>query len=508
MIRPSVTAVTGTLAPAAAHPAPAIDDGRRTLTHGALALAAATEASWLAALGVERAGLLTDNGAAFVIADRALRLGGGLNVPLPPAFTDAQLRHALDDAGLDALLTDQPGVAGRLDCGLRSVGIAPASGLGLWCRSLPAGRPTLPAGTVKVTYTSGSTGTPKGVCLTATTLDAVVQSVLTATRPLTLRRHLVVLPLATLLANVAGLDAMLAGGGLCLLPSNALTGLQAGGVDVARLTQLISREAPDSLILVPELLKALVLAAEAGWQPPRSLTFIAVGGGRVAPALLVRADALGLPVYEGYGLSECGSVLCLNTPDARRRGSVGRPLPHAQLYSDARGEIRVRAPTFTGYLGAPAPAGTDFATGDLGRVDSDGYVYVEGRAKNVLITTFGRNVSPEWVEGELLQHAAIGQACVAGDDRPHLAALIVPRHAGVADADIAAAVAATNAVLPEYARIRRHAVVREPFTVASGLLTANGRPRRERIQARHAALLDGLYLDDFSMTPAGVATGA
>jgi long-subunit acyl-CoA synthetase (AMP-forming) len=473
------------------------------LTHAALEVAARADASWLAALGVERAGLLADNGTAFAIADRALRFGWLLNVPLPPAFTDAQLRHALDDAGLDALLTDQPGVAGRLDCGLRPVGTAPESGLGLWRRPLPAGRPTLPAGTLKVTYTSGSTGTPKGVCLPTTTLDAVVQSVLTATGPLALRRHLVVLPLATLLANVAGLDAMLAAGGLCLLPSNALTGLQPGGVDVARLTGLITRQAPDSMILVPELLKALVLAAAAGWQPPASLTFIAVGGGRVAPALLARADALGLPVYEGYGLSECGSVLCLNTPDARRRGSVGRPLPHVQLYSDAQGGIRVVTPAFAGYLGAPPAAGQDFATGDLGRIDSDGYVHVEGRAKNVLITTFGRNVSPEWIEGELLQHAAIGQACVAGDDRPHLAALIVPRHGGVTDADIAAAVAATNAGLPEYARVRRHAVVREPFTVASGLLTTNGRPRRERIHARHEALLNELY-----HTPAGVPTGA
>jgi long-subunit acyl-CoA synthetase (AMP-forming) len=219
--------------------------------------------------------------------------------------------------------------------------------------------------------------------------------------------------------------------------------------------------------------------------------------------LLERADAVGLPVYEGYGLSECGSVLCLNTPAARRAGSVGRPLPHARLHVDADGQIRVQAPAFAGYLGATAPAGGDLATGDLGRIDADGFVYVEGRAKNVLITSLGRNVSPEWVEGELQASPAVAQAYVAGDGRPSLAALIVARDASVTDAAIASAVGKANAGLPDYARVRHYTVLREPFSRANGLLTGNGRPRRERIHARYAALIDQLYT-----APEGAPTGA
>ncbi len=417
-------------------------------------------------------------------------------------FTDAQLRHALDDAGIDALLTDEPALAGRLAAGFSAAGQLPAAGLGIWRRPRQPSPPALPPGTVKVTYTSGSTGTPKGVCLAGATLDAVVASVLAATRDLDLRRHLALLPLATLLEDVAGLGASLAAGGECLLAGADRTGLGAGGVDVARLTTLVTAAAPHSLILVPELLQALVLAAGAGWTPPASLRFIAVGGARVSPALLARASGLGLPVYEGYGLSECGSVLCLNRPGAHRPGSVGQPLPHVRLRVDDRGELHVAAPAFAGYLGGGAPA-AEFATGDLGRIDADGFVYVEGRAKNLLITSLGRNVAPEWVEGELLRQPAIAQACVAGDDRPYLTAVIVPRVPGAnLAADIAAAVANANAALPDCAQVRRHAVVTEPFTPANGLLTANGRPRRDRILARHGALIAALY-----PAPAGAAVG-
>ena len=92
-----------------------------------------------------------------------------------------------------------------------------------------------------------------------------------------------------------------------------------GGLDAARLLGTLSREQPNSLILVPELLQVLVVAAERGWQPPASLQFVAVGGAKVSRELLERADAAGIPVYEGYGLSECASVVCLNTPACTSR---------------------------------------------------------------------------------------------------------------------------------------------------------------------------------------------
>ena len=171
----------------------------------------------------------------------------------------------------------------------------------------------------------------------------------------------------------------------------------------------------------------LVTATNSGWTAPPSLRFIAVGGAPVAPDLLARATALGLPVYEGYGLSECASVVCLNTPEARRAGTVGRPLPHVQIRVDERGELHVRGATMLGYLGeAPAIADAEVATGDLGTLDADGHVRIHGRLRNVYITSFGRNVSPEWVEREIAAEPGIGQVLVHGEARPYPVALIVP----------------------------------------------------------------------------------
>jgi long-subunit acyl-CoA synthetase (AMP-forming) len=262
------------------------------------------------------------------------------------------------------------------------------------------------------------------------------------------------------------------------------------------------------MILVPELLRLLLAAVARGWQAPKSLKFVAVGGASVAPELLERAAACGLPVYEGYGLSECTSVVALNSPSANRRGSAGRVLPHARVRIDEVGQIHVRGAVMLGYLGdAPGAAarpdgaagaaatGGEVATGDLGHLDADGYLFVRGRVKNLLITSLGRNVSPEWVERALLARPEIGQVVVFGDARPYVTALVVPARAGLDAAAVDAAIDAANASLPDYARVRRWAWAPAPFTAADGSLTANGRPRREVLLARHAALIESLYTE-------------
>ena len=224
-------------------------------------------------------------------------------------------------------------------------------------------------------------------------------------------------------------------------------------------------------------------ACEQGALPAERWRLLAVGGGKSGRLLLQRADAVGLPVYEGYGLSEVGSVVALNGPSARRLGSVGRPLSHLQVRLAADGEVLVRGNSMLGYLGdpsAPDPEGW-LATGDWGQWDADGFLTILGRKKSTLVTGFGRNVAPEWLEAELAAVPGVLQSFVYGDEGQGVQALLfAPMLA--ADPHGEARLRACNQNLPEYARLNGWQFIKTPFSREAGELTANGRLRRDTIR--------------------------
>jgi acyl-CoA synthetase (AMP-forming)/AMP-acid ligase II len=306
------------------------------------------------------------------------------------------------------------------------------------------------------------------------------------------------LPLCVLLENIAGVYVPLITGATCICPPLSEAGVSgASGFDAERCLDAIARHAPDSVILLPQMLRALLaqLARQrATDRRIRSLKFVAIGGAKTPPQLIGQARELGLPVYEGYGLSECASVVAVNVPGADRVGSVGRPLPGTRMRLADDGEIELSGRGFSGYLGAPA-VGRDawLKTGDLGSIDRDGYVYVTGRKDNLLITGYGRNVSPEWPESLLLASPIVSQAAVFGEGRPHLVAVLAPSARDVPDAALDTAVAQANQQLPVYARIGAWVRAAEPFAPGNGLATANGRVRRQGVWERYGEALNQLY---------------
>lgn len=470
---PVLDALKGALRAFATRPALRTDD--LVVTYAGLEGAVASCVASLESLGASRVALALDNGADWVAWDLALLFSERVCVPVPGFFSEAQQGHVLASAGVDTFVGARPPAG--------AAGFAEAMP-GVWRRAVDAA-PPLPAGTRKVTYTSGTTGQPKGVCLDEAAQLAVARSLCEASAEVDVRRHLCVLPLATLLENVAGVYAPLLAGACVELRPMREVGLQgASGLDLPRFLSVLAEARPHSIILLPQLLLALVGAAEHGLPVPASLRFIAVGGGRVTPRLLERARAQGLPVFEGYGLSECASVVCLNTPRAAREGTVGRPLPHAEVRVAPDGEILVRGPRMLGYAGEAPLRDEWLATGDLGRVE-DGFVTLHGRKKHMFVTAFGRNVNPEWVEAELVQQAPIAQAWLHGEARADNVAVLVPRAEACTDAQIEEAVGEVNARLPDYARVHRWVRAREPFTAANGLATANGRLRRDALLARY-----------------------
>lgn len=479
---------------------PALHGTGVSLDYGRLHSAVARLARSLAATGLRSFALLADNGLSWAVADLAALDAGLRLVPLPLYFSPRQIGHALRDAGVEGLLIE-PSVelpASMSGAAREPMTLPPPLQLDL-CRLSACAEPRLDPATQKITYTSGTTDEPKGVCLSASLIERRAEALRAASEATSSDTHLCVLPLATLLENVGGLYAPILAGAQVHIPKLADVGLVgASRFDAARLLAEADRRGASTLILVPHLLHASVQALEAGTPLPRTLRFVAVGGAPVSAKLLARADRVGLPVYEGYGLSECGSVVALNTPKARRVGSVGRPLPDVELSFESDREIHVVGQGFLGYVGeAPRPEGAPVATGDIGYIDDDGFLHLDGRKKNLFVTAYGRNVAPEWIERELCVMPDIPQAAVFGEARPFNAAVICSR---ASDAQIEDSLARVNATLPDYARVAEWLRADAPFSVTNAQLTPNGRLRRAAILAQYGERLASFYREKTSIT--------
>ncbi len=467
-----------------------------TLTYQELAVAVANAAQQL--VSPDPIALALDNSPAWAVLDIAALENRVPVIPLPFFFSAEQVVHALRDSGACCLLTDQPETYEKLLAGA-GIHLLPSITFQLAGKSITKLRlaqhapQQLPKKTAKVTYTSGTTGTPKGVCLGEEAMCLVAQSLCQASEAVSTDRHLCLLPLATLLENIGGIYAPLLAGACChLLPLEQVGMRGANGLDLAKMATAIVSTQATSVILTPELLQGLIVAIESGCPVPANLRFVAVGGATVGLRLLQRAKQAGLPVFEGYGLSECASVVALNTPQTYRAGSVGKPLPHVLLNFAEDGEILVYGALLQGYSGnrESLDSQTFWRTGDIGYLDQDGYLYITGRKKNIFITSFGRNVAPEWVERELTLNPAIAQAAVFGEARPFNVAVIVGR--GNAQA-VEQAIAATNELLPDYARIQCWIPADAPFNPGNQQLTANGRLRRDVIYGLYREKINHLY---------------
>lgn len=484
----------------------AIDGGTTRLTYGELAGSLPRIARQLAdRFGLPHpspVGVAVDHGVAACLLDLGLAEAGIPIVQLPPFFTPDQTRAALVAAGCRVLITEAHLVEEEDGHRLALVETAVESAAAM-----------VPDGTGKISFSSGSTGNPKGICLSSVQLGTVAEAVVGFLGTAHAGRHLPLLPPGILLETVAGFYATLIAGGTYVARAQAETGLaDPFRPDIVATLGAIVREEITSLILVPEYLAALVRGMEAtGLRLPR-LTLVAVGGARIAPALLERAAALGLPVRQGYGLTECGSVVSLETGEEPRRGSVGRSLGAHRITIAEDGEIIIEGPLHLGTIGHPRAAGP-LRTGDVGRIDEAGCLWIEGRKSALIVTGFGRNISPEWIETLLAAEPEIAQAMVRGDGKPALDALIVPATPQAAVAD---AVARVNRALPAYARIAAFRLV-PPFTPANGMLTGNGRLRRAAIAAAFPERNDDMPFFDrlvdetrdaqarFAMTPQLIA---
>lgn len=413
----------------------------------------------------QRIALDMENSVNWVVYDLAIVLSERVCIPIPPFFTPQQRLDVLRDCGADVVIS--------------------ANG-----KMQPLSQTTsaeLPTGTAKITYTSGSTGIPKGVCLSAANMLKTVFALAERIGHVSTKRHLVLMPLAVLLENVAGVYLSLWLGHEVVLASPENLGITgSSSLDLSSFSVALKRYKAQSLILTPALLAAIVHNVENNQLDATTFKLLAVGGARLPEPLEQRAYALQLPLLQGYGLSEFGSVVTFNSPTNPAPGTVGKPLAHAKV-EIKENEVWVSGNCMLGYLNQPQTWYPEaLPTGDLGQFDACGNLQLLGRKKNTIVTAYGRNVDPEWLEGLIALEPEISQVVVLGDEQLPLTALLVPHQDGM---DAAKLIERINRDLPDYAKIHQFKLLSTPFTVANEQLTGTGRLRRDVIRAHYEPIL-------------------
>jgi long-subunit acyl-CoA synthetase (AMP-forming) len=231
----------------------------------------------------------------------------------------------------------------------------------------------------------------------------------------------------------------------------------------------------------------------------QSLKFVALGGAKTPRLLIQKAKDLGLPIYEGYGLSECSSVVSLNLPQAYKDGSVGKPLSNRKIRIAEDHEIEICMTNKVNYLGEVSDSDLWFKTGDIGHIDEEGFLFIDGRKKNLIITSYGRNISPEWPESLLMEQGLYKQVMVVGDAQPYLTALILPL-TDISHESIESSIRSVNKELPNYASILNYIVLDQPFSFANRQLTENGRLKRDVIENHYQKEINALYESSKDLT--------
>jgi long-chain acyl-CoA synthetase len=242
------------------------------------------------------------------------------------------------------------------------------------------------------------------------------------------------------------------------------------------------------------------------------------GSAALPPAIAEFFEAAGLRIVEGYGLTETSPVLTVNPPDAPRPGTVGKPIRGVEIRIAEDGEILARGPNImVGYYRKPeataeALEGGWFHTGDVGRIDPDGYLLITDRKKDLLVTSGGKKVAPQVLESRLRADALVAEAVLVGEGRKFPAVLIVPDFAALAKRLAGAegpreelirrpdvlklyqeAVDAANRGLAQFEQVKRFALLPKEFTIEGGELTPTLKVKRRVVEERYREVVEGLY---------------
>ncbi|HEU5170697.1 MAG TPA: long-chain fatty acid--CoA ligase [Gemmatimonadales bacterium] len=519
----------------------------------------------------DRVGLFCENRPEWHAVDFACHLLGAVLVPLYPSIPAATVGYVVRDAGAKVLL-----VSGRERAdlartalggtpGVRLIGVDPGLGLD-HLNDLPVDAPPpvqpKPDDLASLIYTSGTTGDPKGVMLTHR--NFVVQLVaLQPLYPITERDEVMsFLPLAHVFQRI--LDYLFL---YCRCRITYVEAVEKAGPMLPLVRPTIMASVPRvyerAYVQImgrvqknPRLRRLFTWATRAGrrvkeahWQGRRAplgarlhylaakrlvfrkvlerfggrLRFTVSGGAPLAREIAEFFDIVGLPLLNGYGLTESAPVIAVNRLETNRLGSVGPVAPFVEVRIAPDGEILARGPNIMkGYWKKPEATAEVLDrdgwlhTGDIGHLDADGFLFITDRKKDILVTAGGKNVAPQPIEAQLATSPYIAHAVAVGDSYPYVTALITPNFEAleahfkeqgingkdraemaahpVTEALVAQTVKEVNARLASYERIRRFTVLPVEFSQESGEITPSLKVKRKVVAQRYRPQIEEMYL--------------
>jgi long-chain acyl-CoA synthetase len=521
----------------------------------------------------DRIAILSENRYEWVVADFAALLLGAVVVPIYTTLTAEQIAYLLRDSGPRVIFVSTEQHLAKVlsireqtslekivvmdqvvsDGAIRMSAMVQSSS-GSAAESIA--RVLQPNELATIIYTSGTTGVPKGVMLTHRNMASNIEAFLGPFSFGMGMRCVSFLPLSHVTARSVDMGLLYRGVTLAHVPA------------VDQVAQSLLEIRPDILLSVPRVYEKVhaqvelrahsfpkkqiyrwamntgyacreqVLAGEtpgsASWKLANRLVFSKIRdgiGGRVSIFISGGAPLgkrlaewyadVGIRIHEGYGLTETSPVIAVNTPEAHRVGSVGKPLSNVEVRIADDGEILVRAPSvFQGYWNKPdetREAFEDgwFKTGDIGSLDADGFLYVTDRKKDLIKTSGGKFIAPQPIENALKHNPLIAEAVVVGDKRKFPAVLIFPdfaaleSFAGRENLQYASReelialtpvrnwygeiVADLNRSLAQFEKLKEFRLVAEELSATTGTMTASLKIRRRAIEERFHRRVEEIY---------------
>lgn len=404
-----------------------------------------------------------------------------------------------------------------------------------------------PNDTLTIVYTTGENGKFKGVQLSHANFISNAQDTLEWVKVRPDDKFLSILPLSHVFEKTVGYHVPLFSGSAISYAENA-----------RQLVEFAKREKPTIIVAVPRLFERIHEGVTSsidkeGWAKKRlfdmamsysrngsmknrlqhklfdslvyekvrnvfggNIRFLVSGGAYLKPEIAKFFDTAGLPILEGYGLTETAPIIATNRLEDYRYGTVGRPLPRNQVKISDDGEILVKGPgVMRGYYNNEEANKETFIdgwlrTGDLGEIDANGYLKLTGKRKKIIVLTTGENVVPQVVEDQMNKSKYILQSIVFGDEKKHIAALVVPdfsaleevfgereRDELIKDKEvkrfIGKEICKQLETFASYEKIKKFILVEEPFSVENGLLTADNELQRDAILKNYQQEIMTIY---------------